>query len=1081
MNNYLEIERKLQEFYSKYYKNKLLKGMLFFLGIGLLFFLFTTLLEHFFWFTTSIRSILFWLFILVELYLIYHFLLIPCSYLFKLRKGIDFLESSRIIGDFFPEVKDKLINILQLKENSDSSDLILASINQKSIELQTVSFVEAINYKVNYKYLKYALLPIIVSILFWISGNTSILTHSFKRVVNYEIAYSPPAPFRFIINTDNLEVVQGEDFQLLLKMSGDILPDEATIHYNNQSYFLEKVNLGQFSYTFNKVLESIDFYISANGFDSQYYKLSIVNAPRFLETKLKIDYPNHTSRKSQTITNLNNLTVPEGSSITWNVKTENTNQVSLTSKSKIVYFTKRTDGVFSHKETLMKSSIMTLSSSNENLTNYEVLPFSFNVVKDQFPHIKVFSKKDSLLDDKLFFAGQISDDYGFSKLEFVYYPLKNPNLKKKVKISLSSNQVQNFSYNFPNNLTLLKGISYEMYFRVVDNDHINNYKSITSERFQFRNKSDEEIKESVLEQQNKLVNNLDNLKQQRAKEKDKLNDFQNQFKEKKNVEWNDKKQIDEFLKRQEQYQSMMKKQGSDLLKNLKKDNNTSPTLQDKKNLLQERIKEATQTNKQKKLLEEINKLGDKINKENLLKNLQKISQQNKQQERSLEQILELTKRFYIEQKTQQIAEKLNQLSKEQERVSKDNNNAFHKQDSINKEFDNIKDIFNEVDELNKELKESMDLPDVENDKNKISKNLKESSESLQQNQKNQAKKNQKKASNNMKSLSNKLKQSMLQMEMKMIQENIEDIKKVVNNLMIFSFQQEVLIDEFSSLTIDNPNFSKQLQDQFKMKSYFEHIDDSLFVISTRSPVLSNVIQINISDVYSNLETALHHFSENRIPTGVANQNYVMTATNKLSDYLSNILDNVQNKMSGMNKSGEGSEGGLPNIIKKQQGLSSKMKEAMKPGKGKKGKNGSSDSEAYKFFQEQNQIRSLLQDMINTGNLPSNKAKQVLDSMEKLEQQLIEKGLSPQQLNNLQILDYQLLQLEKATLQQNRDNKRNSKTNVLEYDTYNQPLDLTKENRIQLELLNRQSLPLQNLYKSKITNYFKSTTIQRDSI
>ena len=53
-----------------------------------------------------------------------------------------------------------------------------------------------------------------------------------------------------------------------------------------------------------------------------------------------------------------------------------------------------------------------------------------------------------------------------------------------------------------------------------------------------------------------------------------------------------------------------------------------------------------------------------------LKKLKQLAQQNKQQERSLERILELTKRFYVEEKTLQIANKLESLSKKQDSFKK---------------------------------------------------------------------------------------------------------------------------------------------------------------------------------------------------------------------------------------------------------------------------------------------------------------------------------------------------------------------------------------------------------------------------
>lgn len=90
------------------------------------------------------------------------FIGIPLARLLKLAKGIDFTKASQIIGMHFPEVRDKLVNTLQLKAQGSSSDLVVASIAQRENELSPVPFSIAIDYKKNVKYLKYAIIPIVL-------------------------------------------------------------------------------------------------------------------------------------------------------------------------------------------------------------------------------------------------------------------------------------------------------------------------------------------------------------------------------------------------------------------------------------------------------------------------------------------------------------------------------------------------------------------------------------------------------------------------------------------------------------------------------------------------------------------------------------------------------------------------------------------------------------------------------------------------------------------------------------------------------------------------------------------------------
>jgi len=140
LENKTLIYDKLEAFIKKYYANELLKGLIFFVGLGLLYLLFTLFVEYFLWLKPLGRTILFWTFVAVELFLLLRFILFPIFKLFKLQKGINYEEASAIIGSHFSEVDDKLKNFLQLSNDNNQSELLLASIDQKSTDLKSDSF-----------------------------------------------------------------------------------------------------------------------------------------------------------------------------------------------------------------------------------------------------------------------------------------------------------------------------------------------------------------------------------------------------------------------------------------------------------------------------------------------------------------------------------------------------------------------------------------------------------------------------------------------------------------------------------------------------------------------------------------------------------------------------------------------------------------------------------------------------------------------------------------------------------------------------------------------------------------------------
>jgi hypothetical protein len=201
----------------------LIKGIIFFFGLGLLYFLFTLSIEYFLWLKPIGRTLLFWLFVLVELFLVLRLILFPLFKLIKLQKGIDYQQASDIIGNHFNEVGDKLTNFLQLAQNKEQSELLLASIQQKSIELQPIPFSNAVNFKANKKYLPWVVVPIGCILFFYVTGNSGVLFQSFNRVVHFNTAFSPPAPFQFQILNRDLTIEENKDFTIRVRTDGNVV------------------------------------------------------------------------------------------------------------------------------------------------------------------------------------------------------------------------------------------------------------------------------------------------------------------------------------------------------------------------------------------------------------------------------------------------------------------------------------------------------------------------------------------------------------------------------------------------------------------------------------------------------------------------------------------------------------------------------------------------------------------------------------------------------------------------------------------------------------------------------------------
>ena len=236
---------------------------------------------------------------------------------------------------------------------------------------------------------------------------------------------------------------------------------------------------------------------------------------------------------------------------------------------------------------------------------------------------------------------------------------------------------------------------------------------------------------------------------------------------------------------------------------------------------------------------------------------------------------------------------------------------------------------------NKELKSPIDIPNDAEKEKSIDEDLKKASEELQKEKKDKAKPKQKSASKKMKEISMKMEQSMESGEMEQMEEDVKMLRQILDNLLAFSFSQEEVMGQFKGLRRGSPSFNKNLKIQQNLKQQFKHVDDSLFAMSLRNPKMAENITAEIGNVHYNIDKSLESLVEAQIPKGLSHQQYTISAANKLADFLSDILNNMQMSMSGMGmgkpKPGQGEGMQLPDIIKKQEGLGEKMKEGIKKG------------------------------------------------------------------------------------------------------------------------------------------------------
>ena len=1132
MSSFSLIQQKLEQFIKKYYTSELIKGTIFFFAAGFLYFLLTLLIEYFLWLNPMGRSILFWSFVVVEFGLFMRFIAFTLLKLFSLQKGITNEQAAQIIGDHFPEVSDKLLNVLQLNQNQRESDLLSASIDQKALQMQSVVFKKAINFQKNIKYLAFAAIPILVFGLVSALGEKDLFSSSYTRVVNYNTAYTPAAPFSFYLENPSLSAIQNKPFTLKIRTQGSVVPQNASIVYNNQKYFLQQTAPGFFEYTFLQPSASINFKLLANDVMSKNYTVEVVKTPSLVSFELFLKYPNYTGKKDQILNSTGNTTLPEGTKVTWLVNTQNTSHVGLKTKDSVYSFTSNQQQ-YRFLKTIYKTLDYAITTSNSSLQEYENLSFTIRVIKDEFPEISVQSKPDSLNGQQTYFLGQVSDDYGFSKLQLVYYPQAQQELKKTLPIPVNNSNLDQFTYAFPGELELPQDVAYEYYFEVFDNDVIHKYKSSRSEFYAFRKATEDELQTQQLQNQESAIKAMDAALQELKNQDKRLEELELIQKEKEALNWNDKKKLEDVLKRQKEQEKMMQQFSKQLQESLEKFQPQSKEKDPFKKQLEKRLQENQEKLKEnEKLLKELEELQDKISKEELTEKLEKLSKKNKNQEKNLEQLVELTKRYYVTKKSEKLSQELYKLGEEQRKLAEkpQEQNTTKAQEKINEKFEKYQKDLEELKKENQKLKAPMELPQDKVGEKVVEQQQQQATQKLEKQNKAGAKENQKKAGKKMQEMGQQMMMALSGSQAEQIEEDVAMLRQILDNLVVFSFRQEVLMEAFKLTQYGNPLFGKRLNTQNDLKQNFQHIDDSLFSLSLRQPLIGQKINESVTQVHYNLKKAMERLAENQISQGVGSQQYAVTSTNDLANLLTNMLTSMQQQQmgqgsgsgkQGMPKPGQGQGEGfqLPDIIEKQKSLGEKMQEGMGEkgeGEGQEGEEGegegegegqgegegegqgegqgqgssgssskqrnasqsnqseNNDAELFEIYKQQQQLRQDLEDRLSKLGLEG-LGGDLIKKMQTIEQQLLDKGFNQRTLEKMLSLQYELLKLKEADLKQGQESRRESISNSKTYtNTLRLSADEIKKYFNTTEILNKESLPLRQEYKEKVQSYFKKS-------
>ncbi len=1112
-----KLNHKIRDFVKRYYWNELLKGGLLFLCIVVATFVSIAVLEYFSFLNSTVRFALLLFFIALTSLTTIIYIAIPIIKLLGLGKQLSTDEIAKIIGKHFPEIDDKLLNLFQLQQMQEggkvSQTLLDAAIERKSETLTPFPFLKAIPVKKSVKFAKWAAVPVLIFIGIFVV-KSEIITESTKRVVNYDTYYEKPAPYNFTITNSKLETYQNEDFTIAIKIEGEELPLELFIQLGNISYKCVKKANAHFEYTFTNVQKNTDFQLKTDEVMSKLYTLNVLPKPITISYVLTLDYPTYTKKITEVMDNNGDVTVPEGTAITWKVYTKNTEVVQFIKDTTVEKLTAKGDN-FEYTLRARETFGYSLVNENKHLVSADTLTHAVHVIKDGYPEIVVQQQIDTVFADRMYFRGNIKDDYGFTALHFVYnkYDENGLPLAENQKLPIEMNMestIQDFYFYFDaGTLGMEPGYKVEYYFAVADNDGVNGAKESKSKQETFTLKTEEQIEQELNEASKNSKSEMEALVDESAELIKNLEKLRQQLIQQQEPNWQDKKSLEALMN---QYNEL--KQKIDAIKQTQELNqfkeeqykDQSAEILKKQQELQRRMEDIL-SDEMKDMMQKMQEMMQEMNKDQMQDAMQKMKMSSEDINKSLDQQLQLYKQLEFEKRFEETLDKARSLAEEQRKLSKETQQKGaskealqQKQNSLNQKFNELKDDVKALQNLNKQLEEPIKMSPFSQEQQQISEKMQEASEQLQKNNKNKASESQNEAADQMDELADKMEQEKNEEENEDIAEDIESLRQILDNLIQTSIKQEQVMGRLKGMGAKSPELNDAIQAQFNIQDYMRLIDDSLTTLARRQPSVQPFIQKEVTKVRDYLSSTQTHLSNRSMRNALSSQQFAFTSMNNLALMLAESLkemnekkkesDGKCNKKGGKGSSSKksGSSKSKPQSARElQQQLNRQMEalqKSLEQGKQPEGQTpgmqpGMQQQMSEQFARmaaQQEAIRKMMQeynDQLKSASGTGDKSiEQMMKEMEATERDLVNRVVNRQTINRQKNIETRLLQSEKAEMEREKEEKREAKEAMQKYHP-NPPEEwnMDKQSQQQMEMLKTIPPSLQYYYREKINQYF----------
>jgi hypothetical protein len=981
MQHYNWLLSKLDAFIRKYYLNQLLRGSLILFTCLLAYILLVSVGEYYLYLPVWAKVSIISAFVALGGSALVFWVILPLARMGRMGKTLSHEEAALIVGRHFPEISDKLLNVLQLKSghaSEASRELIEASIDQKASQISVVPITRAIDLSKNRRYLPF-LLPVALAGLFMLIAAPNVFRDAGTRLLQPTKTFEKPAPFTFNLVSVPLSVTRNADYTLKVSVTGNALPSALFVEVGDERIPATALSNHVFQYTFRNVTEPVSFRLFAAGFYSRPYKLQVAQTPVLKAIRVQIDYPDYTGRKDEIRTSLGDLNIPVGTRVGYALMADYTDGATLQwGSGASVNLVPHSGKLFSYQHQFMQDTSYTIFLHNRQTATPAGFQYNVQVIPDQYPVVQVQEFRDTVTGRQIVLTGTAGDDYGITRV-FFHYDISDAQGHsfgdKSFPLAAGGTALVPFQKYFDlQALNLQPGQKVSYYVEAFDNDGVHGPKAARSMTMVYAMYTPRQLDSSMNVNARQINAGLSSSAQQSKEIQEDLKETKDKMLQSTEMSFEQQQNLKELAEKQEQLQTQMeaaKKRFEEQVEQSKQ-KEYSEDVREKQEEMKKQMDNLL-NNELKEQMKKLQELMAKLNKEDAQKTMDQMQEQNKLFQMDMERMKELMKQLEAQMRMEDLANKADKLAQQQQDLKKvtdaqkKSNDALAKeQQDLKKELDKtMNEDMKELQKLSNGMERRQDVSKPAEQGKKAGEQMQQSEQQLEQNNSSKSSESQQNAAQNLQQMAASLRAMAGGMNIQQIQIDIRATRQLLTNLIRLSFDQEKLMNGVRTTSPASQTYFANQREQARLYGASHMIRDSLFALSKRIYKLAPTINKETGELEKSMLTATTSLEGRNIGDALTRQQYVMTHANNLALMLNEVLAHLMQMQSQSSSSGSSGSctkpgGGSPkpgagqqlaDIITQQQNLGNAMQQAgkkpgqgKKPGEGKDGKDGKEGKE-----------------------------------------------------------------------------------------------------------------------------------------